>query len=255
MTQDIVRASEKSVLAHRARQSTPALLAVGGIAALFLFHSFLGFFATVIGLGWLVMRALAGKMTALEDAETQSNLLPIDPEKMSELKRRIYRLQSTDGCESRAERMIEQITRAQDRFRAFDRLLKGKLQATELTYSRYRGAAEQVFLSILDRLEDASELLESVAATQPTEAGEKLKEAEAKSEDAKPFRERLELVDQQFKKADLVLAANETGLTGLDRVNVSLTEMQTKATLAEIDYESALKQLEDLAKRAKNYSN
>ena len=67
-----------------------------------------------------------------------------------------------------AEQGGEQFTQAVERFESLKKTLDEKLSPGELTYGRYLGAAEQVYLSVLDNLSIMAALLQSVAAIDTT---------------------------------------------------------------------------------------
>jgi hypothetical protein len=163
------------------------------------------------------------------------------------LKRQLMKLQGVDGCESLAERASDHLLQGEERFRTFDRLLRSKLQPSELTFARYHNAAENVLRSLTERLGLVAELLTSVESVRPSEVREKLKEG-------KVFQERLDVLNVQLGKAETLLQANEEALTEMDRANVALTDMQTRTGLSHLELPEALKQLEELSQRAKRYS-
>jgi hypothetical protein len=171
-----------------------------------------------------------------------------------ELKRVLLRYQGVDGCERLAERATEQLGQVEERFRAFDRLLRSRLSPSELTFARYRTAAEQVALSVVDGLREVSDLAAGVAPTSPSEIRARLA-SPGQDSDRAALEQRLALVEQQQAKADALLAANEGALTSLDRVTAALAEMKTGATLASGDLEAAIAQLSELAGRAGRYSS
>jgi hypothetical protein len=163
------------------------------------------------------------------------------------LKRQLMKLQGVDGCESLAERASDHLLQGEERFRTFDRLLRSKLQPSELTFARDHNAAENVLRSLTERLGLVAELLTSVESVRPSEVREKLKEG-------KVFQERLDVLNVQLGKAETLLQANEEALTEMDRANVALTDMQTRTGLSHLELPEALKQLEELSQRAKRYS-
>lgn len=253
--------------------SLPLLVAaVGLISLVFLHFILLGILFFGLGMVWLILGRAWGALkakVARGDARVDGGLANNENSgefARKQLKRSFMKLQAMDGCEVIAEQGLEHFVQAEQRFHSFDRVLRMKLQPTELTFSRYHGAAEQVFLSIMDRLSEVSELLASIESIRPSEVKEKLQTAqvsqvsggsEGASEEGslKALKERLAIVTQQQDKAKNLLKANEEGLTELDRANAALTEMKTKLGMASMDFDEALKQLEELAKRAKKYSS
>jgi hypothetical protein len=258
MAKDLVPLNPPGMPAPKASRTWLPVLVLGS-GGIFAFAALglpvVGALLVAASFAWLVLglaSAARRKVLSIESgAAGRDSESPQDRER-KELKRKLYRLSTVDGCEARAERAGDQILQAEQRFKLFRQLLEDKLDPSELTFSRYFGAAEQVYLSIYDRLGEVEKLLSSVSAIQPTELSARL--ASAPEGEAATLRERLKLVEAQQAKADDLLSSNEQALTHLDRANVAMTEMKTKAGMAVLGHETAMLQLEDLAKRTQAYS-
>ncbi|ETW97766.1 MAG: hypothetical protein ETSY1_21420 [Candidatus Entotheonella factor] len=61
----------------------------------------------------------------------------------------------------------EQFVQIREKFDNLVAILDQKLDRRELTYHRYCGSAEQVYLSVLDHLQDVTTLLQSIRAIDP----------------------------------------------------------------------------------------
>jgi hypothetical protein len=64
----------------------------------------------------------------------------------------------------------------------------------------------------------------------------------------------MKLREDQIKKIDSLLTHNEEALTELDQTTTSIASVQTIQGRAKVDLESAMKELEELAKRSQKYS-
>ncbi len=160
-----------------------------------------------------------------------------------------------------SEQGMTQFARSQEKFQAFEQMLNKKLNPTELTYSRFMGMAEQVYLSILDNLTDVANIMQSLKAIDAGYVYDRLKEVEGQSMDEHAHQEqgalkkRLELRESQEDKVRQLLAQNEEAMTQMDLTIASVAAMRTDGQQASMDMESAMAELGRLASRAKNYES
>jgi hypothetical protein len=152
---------------------------------------------------------------------------------------------------------LSQMTELQAKFRAFDALLRRKLNPAEMTFGRYRGMTEQVFLAALDNLSRISDTLKGLSAIDVSHATRRLQEladdgVESKAQDREiaTLKERLGLRDSQRAQVDQWLAENETAMTQIDHVMAAIAGLDTEAGHATMTMESAMEELKSLAQRA-----
>src|SRR6266851_4707806 len=107
-----------------------------------------------------------------------------------------------------------QFERFAEKIKAFEDVLDDKLGKNELTYSRFLGIAQQVYLSGMDKLRQ--ENLGRIAAC---------------------------------------LAQNEQALAQLDSALAAIAQMKTGSTQASVDMETAMNDLQQIARRARDYSS
>lgn len=154
-----------------------------------------------------------------------------------------------------------QMVELSNKFKAFETLLRRKLNPAEMTFGRYLGMTEQVFLAGLDNLARISDTLKGLSAIDVKHANRRLKELasdgiESKAQDREiaSLRERLQLHQQQRDQIDQWLAENETAMTQIDRVMAAIANLDTSASHATMTMESAMQDLKGLADRAPRLS-
>lgn len=228
--------------------STPAVIAaIGG---------------TTIGVGsWIVNFFLRG------DTLAQKYIANIQQE-MEEYKQRVTLRLVKDlekwkwlpGAEDYVSQGICQFQDIQEKIVNFRDVLGKKLNPREVTFSRYLGSAEQVYLSVLDNLDKMATILASISTIDLSyiedrlQALRKLKTLTgADEEERKTLLERRKLRDDKLQEVNVLLTENEQAITEIGKATVSLVSItRSRAT---VDMETARKQLEELASRAHQYAS
>ncbi len=157
---------------------------------------------------------------------------------------------------------VDQLERFRTKLDTLEGILKRKLNRYELTYGRYLGMAEQVFLAAVDNLNEAVELKQSVSAIDPGYIERRQIELsrlerlrpEDESE-TRSLKERLILREEQLVHVSELLSQNEEALTKLDTTTAAIAMMKTGAGHAPVNLETAMGELALLAKRTDQYSN
>lgn len=154
-----------------------------------------------------------------------------------------------------------QFSKIQKKFNILSHILREKLNDGELTYRRYLGTAEQVYHSVLDNLQQIATTLKSASAIDVDYIEERISTLKAQStmdkadeQEMETLQKRLTLREEQLKMVNELLTKNEQAMTELDKTTSALASVQTTKGRASMDLESALKDLEDLAKRADRIS-
>jgi hypothetical protein len=223
-------------------------LAIGSLASVIVAFSHATIFLDVFAVGGiaigLVSFALNYVFRGASYVQKQAEIAGVAAWEagLRELKHALSKLQYEAGLEKPAEQAVEQLSQAERKFRAFERLLSEKLSPSELTYGRYETAAQQVYLAVLDNLRSLSGRLQAAAST------------DAEYARAHGQTDRLALRDQQLAAAAETLAANERALTELDRVSAAIAALVTRHGLASADLGTLVGELEELAGRARKYS-
>ena len=146
-------------------------------------------------------------------------------------------------------------------FESLKSILGEKLNQGELTYMRYLGTAEQVYLAVLDNLQDIATLLKTVRAIDFKHIEERLdslkkmdKLAETDRLELETLEKRMTLRQTQMDKINALLTVNERAMTEIDQTTAAIAAVRTTQGRATTDMESALTELEQLAKRSSKYT-
>lgn len=155
----------------------------------------------------------------------------------------------------------EQLQRFASKFAACEDLLRRKLNPNEMTFGRYLGMNEQVFLAGLDNLREISEALRSVSTIDEGRARKRLLELKAQGagrpaqqQEALALQGRIALLDKQRNKIENWLAENELAMTQMDQAMAAIADMDTALDQAQLDMQPAMQELRVLLERAHNYA-
>jgi hypothetical protein len=154
-----------------------------------------------------------------------------------------------------------QFNKIKEKFMSFKNMLKDKFNVRELTYARFVGTTEQLYLSVLDNLENISHSLKNANNIDISYIEERFKYLHSLSdpEDAdkreiETLTKRKNLRKRQLEKINDLLTINEEAMTQIDMTMASISELKTKASHATMSMENARNDLEDLIKRTQKYS-
>lgn len=161
---------------------------------------------------------------------------------------------------SYAEQGEDQYSRIQEKFETFNNILGKQFNTGELTYRRFLGTAEQVYLSVLDNLETIATMLMSSNSIDIDYINDRLnhyEHKENKNEDdykeIESLKERMNIKNEQIHKINKLLSINEQAMTTLDATCTSIASVKTRRGKASQDVEQTMVQLEALAESAKKY--
>lgn len=172
-------------------------------------------------------------------------------QKLSQLVENLQEVQCHDG--------IHQLQALNGKYDNFQEILANKLDPGEMTYSRYIAIAEQVYLAILDNLEQVFFALKSVSTV---DAGELTARVKSLQKDPSPYSKaeaetlakRLELRREQLDLAGNLLLENEHALTEMDHIATKIAQVQISKGHAEVDLQMAMEELKRLANRTGDYA-
>lgn len=177
------------------------------------------------------------------------------------LGRDLERCRQIAGAEQYAEQGIRQFGGIQKKYAKLDALLK-KFSATELAYGSYLGAAEQVYLSVLDNLMRIVSLLQGASAIDPEyinhrhQALQRLKEVdEADEREFETLKKRKELRTGHLRQVNHLLTVNEESMTIMDETSGAIAALETGNGLARVDMDTAMGHLRELAGRVNRYQH
>ncbi len=231
---------------------------LGGVAALLLGPSAL-FLGAVIGgsligaSAWLIDTTLR-KETHV--ARHLSRLRQVLAERVTDsihnLERDLKAVGSQEG--------LDQLIRLQAKYTTFEELLRGKLNRNELTYDRYLGMTEQVYLAGLDNLNSIASIKKSISAMdlghirrRGRELASLTSPSSAEKKELAALKERHQLRKSQEEKVSTLLSQNEEAMTTMDRLMAALAEMNPGLSRATMGMDDAMQELERLAERSRDY--
>lgn len=154
----------------------------------------------------------------------------------------------------------EQLQRLKQKYSAFERLLRRKLNPSELTYGRYLGMAEQLYLGGLDNLNTIANIRRGLNAIDPSHIDQRTEHIhsdgiidphEQQELDALGLRKRL--MEQQQSHIAALLTQNESAMTRLDKVMASIATLNLGDRRASMDIEQAMLELDELVRRGSEY--
>lgn len=167
---------------------------------------------------------------------------------------------SIPGAESYGRQGAEQFAMIAKKYDRLRELLKKKFKPGELAYGSFLGAAEQVHLSVLDNLLKIVSLMQSVETINPayiasrTEELRILKEVTPADErEFESLRTRSELREDLLQQINTLLTENEESMTVMDETIAAIAELQTGKGLAEVDLQTAMSHLREIAGRTSLY--
>ncbi len=166
-----------------------------------------------------------------------------------------------DLKETGAREGRSQFQRFAEKMKAFEEVLGDKLGKEEITYGRFLGIAEQVYLSGIDNLRQIVLSLRSVETVdekyirQRIEALKSGDQSAQRSQELASLNQQLDLRGNHLKKVDAWLAQNEQALAQLDLALAAIGEMKTGSQQSDVNMETAMNDLQQIARRARDYSS
>jgi hypothetical protein len=154
-----------------------------------------------------------------------------------------------------------QFERFGEKIKAFEEVLDDKLGRQELTYGRFLGIAQQVYLSGMDNLRQIAISMKSIQTVDEKYIGQRIAalkdgaQSDAKARERAGLEQQLALRKEQLKKIEDCLAENEQALAQLDLALAAIAEMKTGSSQADVNMETAMNDLQQIAKRARAYSS
>ncbi|WP_028582443.1 hypothetical protein [Desulfogranum japonicum] len=160
-----------------------------------------------------------------------------------------------------AVQATEQFARLQRKYENVRIVLDKKLQRGELTYGRFIGAAEQVYLRGLENLKQLVVVLQSLSSidteyirTRLDILNMKTKRDSADVKEQETLHNRITLMENQLALVNQLLTVNEEAMTALEETTAAIAAMQTTGTTSHEEYDSAILQLQEIAGNAHLYN-
>lgn len=153
----------------------------------------------------------------------------------------------------------EQVQTLRQKYRNLADVLGRRLDAGELTYRRYLGMAESVYLAALENLQDVAISLRSISTIDPAALGLRIEDLKKEMnfpvpEAIQAIEERRTLYEEQRQQIAKLLSQTEAAMTALDHTAAALARTRTSKGLTEVGIEEAMKDLVALAGRAGKYA-
>ncbi len=264
--ESINKAVYKTGLTHWLTLYPPAIGIPCGLAGL-LFNSPLvcavGFGACFVSLGNAVVNIFFRKDKIANNylEELNKKLKKQETYILRSLDKNLKKCASIKGVEDQAQQGIKQFKKIKEKYKNVHELLEQKLNKGEITFGRFIGAAEQVYLSTLDNLKQIVSTLQSAGSIDPGYIKKRLQELTKKShqkesdiKEIETLNKRLALWEEQLKKTSELLSDNEEAMTKMEETTAAIASIQTGSGFAATDLETAMKQLQELAQRAQIYN-
>lgn len=158
------------------------------------------------------------------------------------------------GCQTGSRQLQKQ----RKNYHMFVEVLDRKLNPLEVTYGRYLGMVEQVYLATLDNLEKVVLLLTSTRSIDRTYIEEQLHALDHNgidnsNEDYENLRARLQILEDARHKVDRLLNANEQAITCLLTTANKLALLETAPGQSSMAMEDAMAELSHLTKNIALY--
>jgi len=220
----IQRAVLKEGLAHPLTLFPSALGLLSGLAGFLfslpiLFAIMAGTF--VIGAGSLIVNIffLSERTASRYIRRLNAKLKEHEKYVLASLQKDLRECSSIKGAEHYASQGVEQFRRIQKKYQNVLDLLEQKLSSGELTFGRFSGAAEQVYLSTLNNLKQVVATLKSAGTIDPDYIEGRLEQlamlehkSEADRKEGDTLKKRRALREQQLDKVNHLLTKNEEAL-------------------------------------------
>jgi hypothetical protein len=153
----------------------------------------------------------------------------------------------------------EQVGMLRQKYQNLAEVLRRRLDAGELTYRRYLGMAESVYLAAVENLQDVAISLRSISTIDPAALRLKIEDLKKEKDFAIPeaihaIEDRRRLYEEQRQRIAKLLAQTEAAMTALDHTATALAGTRTAKGFTDVGIEEAMKDLEELAGRAGKYA-
>jgi hypothetical protein len=153
----------------------------------------------------------------------------------------------------------EQVGMLRQKYQNLAEVLRRRLDAGELTYRRYLGMAESVYLAAVENLQDVAITLRSISTIDPAALRLKIEDLRKDKDFAVPeaihaIEDRRRIYEEQRQRIAKLLAQTEAAMTALDHTATALAGTRTAKGLTDVGIEEAMKDLEELAGRVGKYA-
>lgn len=253
----IKKALQKYSLGHWSTKYSFTFLTVAALSGLFFTFTETAFAVIIVSLGcgclsWVYHYFFRGDHFRHQYVEKLQKAIQSETERKRQT---IHQELIGHHCEEGARQLDE----LQRKFDSLVELLGDKLDQSELTYKRYYGIAQEVFLSGIDNLSMVVSALKSISEIEVKPIQERLSQLKESQdpelqEEINALQKRLHLRQNQIEKVKHLLVENEKAMTLIDETQVAIADMDTGQGEAKIDMENSMKALQEIAQRSAAYS-
>jgi hypothetical protein len=153
----------------------------------------------------------------------------------------------------------EQLEMLGEKYRNLADVLGRRLDSGEVTYGRYLGMAERVYLASIENLQDVAILLRSISTIDPQALALRIADLKQRTDFPVPeairaIEERRTLYESQRKRIATLLSQTEAAMTALDHTSAALAGSRTAKGLTDVAIDDAMKDLAELADRTGRYA-
>ncbi|SDK73404.1 hypothetical protein SAMN05421823_103410 [Catalinimonas alkaloidigena] len=156
--------------------------------------------------------------------------------------------------EYNGQRGLVQMESLQKQFDALVEMLQTKFETTELTYQRYYGIAQEVFLASIDNLSEVALSLQSIDGIDVFEIQRRLKAPILMPGEREALQKRLALYEAEKRDIEQRYLENERAQTQIAETTVAISNIDVSNKEARLTMEEAMRELVELTKRAHEYS-
>ncbi len=251
----------RALAALASRPSSWLVLALCG-AAPWLFHDWFrpGLAMTAAAVALAVALLALWPLLLMRDPAFIAGLMPAPGEIGAGGEARVRKLEA-DLDRLGSEQGVAQLRLLRQKLDRLVEVLRHRLDEGEVTYGRYLGTAEQVYLAAVDNLNEVVVTLTSLSGMDESYLDQRVADIERDGVTEKE-RGELETIDrrravlqQQRDKLEDLLAENERALEVLDNTSAALAETRTRGGHAALSAEDAIRELEALAGRTGRYAS
>ena len=247
-------------LQHPAVVYPAAAGVVGGLGAALITASPLMIAGAVVG-GGVAALALGVNYLFRRDYFA-SRYLEAAHKNLVEYRQALLQTLEQDLAQVKAKEAMAQLDRFTEKLRIFEDVLDDKLDRREITFARFMGIAEQVYLSGLDNLRQVASVRKSAGGVDEAYIRNRIRQlktggelSKAKQDELASLEKQLELAAKHSGSIEALLAQNEQALAQMDQALAAVADMKTGSTHSTVGMETAMADLQQIASRASAYSN
>lgn len=181
--------------------------------------------------------------------------------KYLELKESFNEFRHIDILSEPSTLSLMQLERSVEKFERFIEILSNKFDPEELSYSKFFITVEQVYVAILDNLDNIKNRLHGIGGKDYSYLLDRLDEFErmekmtqSELEEKSTIRQKKGMVKQEMKKIHEILSTTESVISSLDRILLETSSLKTSSSKLDISGTHAISELEQLIKNAKLYN-